>query len=60
MTLARAMELKHKNSLVSSLSAETSKMFIVAGGCISVLQRHVNSKFCVVDSSVLTNIRMVD
>ena len=46
MTLARAIELKHKHSLVSALAAETSKMFMIGGAidwycfvlpCISTL-----------------------
>ena len=31
VTLARAIELKHKHSLVSALAAETSKMFMNGG-----------------------------
>ena len=39
VTLARAVELKHKNSLISALSSETSKMFMMAGDHLSTLDQ---------------------
>ncbi|XP_065185329.1 BRO1 domain-containing protein BROX-like [Sycon ciliatum] len=45
VTLARAMELKHKNSLVSSLSAETSKMFIVAADTLNSVDQVLVAKW---------------
>ncbi|XP_062502236.1 BRO1 domain-containing protein BROX-like [Corticium candelabrum] len=39
VTLARAIELKHKHSLVSALAAETSKMFMIGGDSLTTLDQ---------------------
>ena len=45
VTLARALELKHKPSVIYSLAVETSKIFTVAGRW-SYMYNKVCSLFC--------------
>lgn len=44
VTVARAVELKHKASLISALTYETSKLFTEAGMVISLLRSELPLK----------------
>jgi hypothetical protein len=41
VTIARAIELKHNNSLISSLAFETSKLFTTAADSLSTLDQNI-------------------